>query len=108
MNPWAFGLTVWRLQVEAATLVVGAPLVIGARVARAALLWSHPQGVLHPGWLDPDWQRMWSEKVAASAIAGRSLATAWTERGVFGPGLAERVMRPYGHRVRVNLRRLAR
>jgi hypothetical protein len=96
---------VWRLQTELGVLMLGAPIVVALRTARA---WGH--GV-DPR--DREWSRMVGEKLEAlgeAQIAWLRLVTRPASAGVGGFDVEgwRRAVRPYSGRVRRNVERLGR
>jgi hypothetical protein len=104
MYPWRIGYDLWRLQVEVATISAGAPVVIALRTLRA---WQGGGDLA-----DREWTRMVTEKMLAASEAQLRWARLWAKPMLSladyarfaeaAPG----VVRPYGRRVRGNLRRL--
>jgi hypothetical protein len=108
MSFWTLAAAWWRLQTDALTLAIHAPVVVAHRLAKAGTSWHEPGFVA-----DPEWRRMVSEKVEA-AVESHHHAARWWLEAVDHPfdlerGLAatRRTLGPYARRVTRNADRLS-
>jgi len=108
VNPWILAAACWRLQLDALSLWMAAPVVMAQRVVKAGTSWHEPGFVA-----DPEWQRMVNEKVEA-VLESNGHAARWWLDAVDHPfdlhrslAATRRTLRPYTRRVRHNAKRLA-